>query len=102
MKLAAVALISALTFTVASQAQEIQQRKQEQQSRIANGVRSGELTTREDRHLEHQEHAINREERNMRAANNGHLTKGDRKLINQQQNVESRRIYKDKHNARVR
>lgn len=44
MKFAAFALISALTLTAASQAQEIQQRKYNQQARIANGVRSGELT----------------------------------------------------------
>ncbi len=38
----------------------------------------------------------------MRAQDNGHLTKQDRKTLTHQQNVESRRIYRDKHNARVR
>lgn len=102
MKIAAIAVISALTLTVASQAQDIQQRKYNQQARIANDVRSGELTRREAGRLERQEHAINREERNMRAANGGRLTRGDRAVLNHQQNVESRRVFNQKHDAQVR
>jgi hypothetical protein len=79
----------------------ISQRKVDQQDRIANGVKSGQLTPGETSHLEKQEAAINHEERNMRAQDNGHLTKQDRKTIHQQQNQESRRIYRDKHNAKV-
>ena len=60
------------------------------------------MTARETGHLEHQEAGINREERGMRAQDNGHLTHQDRKTIHHQQNQESRRIYRDKHNARVR
>lgn len=82
--------------------QPIQHRKAEQQQRIGNGMRSGELTHRETAHLERQEHAINREERNMRAQNNGRLTTRDRRTIQGQQNAESRRIYRDKHNDRIR
>ncbi len=80
----------------------INQRKVDQQDRIANGVRSGQLTPRETSHLEHQEAGINREERGMRAEDNGHLTRQDRRTIHAQQNQESRRIYRDKHNAAVR
>lgn len=80
----------------------INQRKIDQQDRIANGIKSGELTTGEAAHLEGQEAAINREERAMRAQDNGHLTKQDRRTIHQQQNQESRRIYRDKHNSKVR
>ena len=79
----------------------IHQRKENQQDRIAQGVKSGQLTAGETSHLEKQESAINHEEKAMRAQDNGHLTKADRKLINKQQNQESRRIYKDKHNSRV-
>ena len=45
---------------------------------------------------------INREERGMRAQDNGHLTRQDKRVINHQQNQESRRIYRDKHNSRVK
>ena len=82
--------------------QTIGQRKVEQQDRIAGGVRSGQLTARETGHLERQEAAIDREERSMRAQDNGHLTRGDRRLLTHQQNQESRRIRRDKHNARMR
>lgn len=80
---------------------DINQRKENQQDRIGQGVKSGQLTAGETSHLEKQESAINREEHNMRAQDNGHLTKQDRKTIHQQQNQESRRIYRDKHNAKV-
>ena len=78
----------------------INQRKENQQDRIAQGVKSGQLTAGETSRLEHQEAAINHEERAMRAQDNGHLTKADRSLINKQQNQESKRIYRAKHNAR--
>lgn len=79
---------------------DINQRKENQQDRIGQGVKSGQLTAGETSHLEKQESGINKEERGMRAQDNGHLTKQDRKTIHQQQNQESRRIYRDKHNAR--
>jgi hypothetical protein len=78
----------------------INQRKENQQDRIAQGVKSGQLTAGETAHLEHQEAGINKEERGMRAQDNGKLTKQDRKTLNKQQNQESRRIYRNKHNAR--
>lgn len=80
----------------------IGQRKVDQQQRIAQGVKSGQLTAGETSHLEHQEAGINKEERGMRAQDNGKLTAGDKKLINHQQNQESKRIYRDKHNAAKR
>lgn len=82
-------------------AYNINKRKGNQQKRIAQGVRSGQLTAGETSHLEHQEAGINREERGMRAEDNGHLTRQDRRTIHSQQNQESRRIYRDKHNAKV-
>jgi hypothetical protein len=82
--------------------QNIGQRKVDQQDRIAQGVKSGQLTAGETSKLEHQEAGINKEESGMRAQDNGHLTSQDRKTIHQQQNQESRRIYRDKHNGKVR
>ena len=78
----------------------IGQRKEDQQDRIAQGVKSGQLTAGETSRLEHQEAGINKEEAGMRAQDNGKLTSQDRKTLRSQQNVESKRIYKDKHNAR--
>jgi hypothetical protein len=81
---------------------DINQRKTDQQDRIGQGVKSGQLTAGETSHLEGQEAGINKEERGMRAQDNGHLTKQDRQTIHKQQNQESRRIYRDKHNAKAR
>lgn len=80
----------------------INQRKENQQDRIGQGVKSGQLTAGETARLEHQERGINHEERGMRAQDNGHLTAQDRHTLHRQQNIESKRIYRDKHNARVR
>ncbi len=81
---------------------EIQQRKNDQQARIANGVNSGQLTPRETSNLESKEAGLNKEERNMRAQDNGHLTAADKSKINRQQNRLSNDIYDKKHNARTR
>ena len=105
MNVKTLALVATLTLTAATlsaqTSQEIKQRKENQQDRIAQGVKSGQLTPGETAKLEHQEAGINKEEKGMRAQDNGHLTKADKSLINKQQNQESKRIYKDKHNAKV-
>jgi hypothetical protein len=77
----------------------VHQRKENQQDRIANGVQSGQLTSRETANLETKEAAINGETRADRAANGGKLTPAERQQINRQQNHVSRQIYQDKHNA---
>jgi hypothetical protein len=79
----------------------INQRKENQQDRIANGIQSGQLTAGETKNLEKKESAINGEERDMRKLDNGHLTAADRATLHQQQNTVSKDIYQDKHNARV-
>ena len=81
------------------QAATIQQRKQNQQDRIANGVQSGQLTAGETKNLERKQANLNREEHNMRAADNGKLTASDRAKLNARQNGLSKQIYQDKHNA---
>jgi hypothetical protein len=100
--IAPVALVAQATPTPGAHDYNIGQRKVDQQDRIANGVKSGQLTAGETSRLEHQEAGVNREERGMRAQDNGHLTSQDRKTLHAQQNQESRRIYRDKHNANVR
>jgi hypothetical protein len=97
----AMLLSAASVSALAQQPGEIEQRKDNQQGRIAQGVKSGQLTPGETRNLEGREAGINREERHMRAADNGHLTKGDRAAINRRQNHVSHAIYRDKHNRRV-
>ena len=77
----------------------IGQRKENQQDRIANGVKSGQLTAGETANLETKEAAINGETRADRAANGGKLTSAEKAQVNRQQNQLSKQIYQDKHNA---
>ena len=78
---------------------EIQERKENQQDRIGEGVENGSLTAGEASRLESQESRLNQEERRMRAANGGKLTAADRAKLNRQQNRLSKEIYQQKHNA---
>lgn len=78
----------------------IDQRKENQQDRIANGVNSSQLTPGETANLETKEGALNKEEHNMRAGDNGKLTAADRAKLTRQQNHLSRQIYVKRHNAR--
>jgi len=76
---------------------EVNQREENQQKRIANGVENGKLTPQQTSNLEKREASVeNREQKDM-AKNNGHLTKGEQRRINRQQNRISKSIYKDKH-----
>jgi hypothetical protein len=95
------AALIALAMPAAHAQQTIGERKENQQDRIANGVNSGELTPRETANLETKEGALNKEEHNMRAADDGRQTTADRTKINRQQNNLSRQIYNKKHNARI-
>lgn len=77
------------------------QRKANQQARIAQGVKTGELTAHETSHLEAREASVNKEERKMRAGDGGKLTASNRAALNTRQNRISNSLYKDKHNAAV-
>jgi Spy/CpxP family protein refolding chaperone len=96
------AIFAQATATTPATPPTINERKVDQQDRIGQGVKSGELTAGETSHLEHQEAGINKEESGMRAQDNGHLTTQDRKTLTAQQNKESKRIYRDKHNTHIR
>ena len=80
---------------------EVGQRRENQQDRIAQGVKSGQLTASETAKLENQERGINQQVRADRAANGGKLTAGEKAQVNREQNRESRNIYNKKHNART-
>jgi hypothetical protein len=91
----------AFAHPAAAQPGEVQQRFDEQQQRINNGVASGQLTRGEaahdENHLAHDEAARNRD----LAAHGGHLTGAERTRLNQRLNYNSARVYDTKHNARV-
>jgi len=76
------------------------QRRENQQDRIAQGIRSGQLTPGETAKLENKEQGLNREVKGMRQANGGKLSKAEPTTVNQQQNKLSKDIYNKKHNDR--
>ena len=79
----------------------VNDRRENQQDRIANGVQSGQLTAGETKNLEGREANVNREIKDDRSVNGGKLTQQERQQINHQQNNLSHSIYQDKHNANV-
>jgi hypothetical protein len=90
---------SSSTNTSTANPPTVQQRKENQQDRIANGIQSGQLTAGETKNLETKEAGLNKEEKNMRSADSGKLTSADRSKLQNQQNNLSNKIYQDKHNA---
>jgi len=79
----------------------IKDRKQNQQKRIAQGVKSGSLTPKETARLETKESRINREIRQDRKANGGNLTNKEKAQVNRQQNKVSKEIYNQKHDGQT-
>jgi hypothetical protein len=76
----------------------INQRREHQQMRIGEGIRTGRIHARQGARLEHREARIARTEYRMRAAHGGHLTRPERARLNHRLNRTSRAIYRAKHN----
>jgi hypothetical protein len=82
-----------------TQTPRVDARERNQQKRIEQGAKSGQLTMGEVRRLERQEGRIKTHE--VMAKSDGVVTKGERHRLNKELNRESHRIYRKKHNARV-
>ena len=80
-------------------AQSVEERKENQQQRIGQGIEKGQLTPGETASLERQERAVNKEVRTDRKANGGKLTPGERQHVQAQQNTMSKEIHTDRTNA---
>jgi FlaG/FlaF family flagellin (archaellin) len=78
---------------------EVGQRRENQQDRIANGIKNGSMTANEAARAENHEQGINKQIASDRAANGGKLTPQERKQINRQQNGASRQVFREKHNG---
>jgi hypothetical protein len=82
----------------AIQAGEVLVRENNQQSRINQGIQSGELTPFEASQLEHAQNRI--EKHRAKALSDGKLTWNERARLHHEQKVQSRKIFKFKHNRR--
>jgi hypothetical protein len=92
---------AALLALPAVHAQRIEKRREAQQARIAQGVKSGELTARETAKLEAKEAKLNRAIRKDRRDGGG-LTAKERVKIEKAQDKMSRDIYRQKHDRQDR
>ena len=78
----------------------INHREHRQNARINQGVRSGELTRNETRHLRNDERRIR--DQKLAYKSTGRVTASERAHLRREENRTSRAIYRDKHNGRVR
>jgi len=79
---------------------EVGQRRENQQDRIANGLRNGTMHAGQTARVENREQGINQQIHADRQANGGRLTGQEHRQINREQNGASRQIYRDKHNGK--
>lgn len=99
-------LLSALfiVFAFASNAQQrtprVNARQNVQHQRIAQGVKSGELTKAETKRLAQEQKMVNRAEH--RAKLDGKVTRRERRRLNHMQNVSSRDIKRQKNDVQSR
>ena len=70
---------------------EVNERLASQNFRINREVREGELSPWQARRLHREDFAIRHEERAMASFNGGHITRGEQRALNNQENVVSRR-----------
>src|SRR5215467_15104252 len=76
------------------------QRNINQQQRVEQGVKSGQLTNREVGKLENGQARDDRAE--ARAGANGHVGQREQRKIQKDENKQSKRIYKQKHDKQTR
>jgi len=80
---------------------QVNRRFERQQDRIAEGVKSGQLTAAETAHLERREARLKQQEIADRQANGGHLTKEEAAKLNAKENQLNRSIFAQKHDAQT-
>jgi Tfp pilus assembly protein FimT len=98
MKFVTAALLAGLAlpaFAQTTSTPRIDQRQKEQQQRIDQGVKSGQLNRKEAARLEKGQARIQKME--DKAAADGKITAKERAFIEKAQDLESRRIYREKH-----
>ncbi|WP_395007316.1 hypothetical protein [Undibacterium sp.] len=93
-----VATISVPVFAQETATPNVTKRQIQHQKRIGDGIRSGELTAKEAANLELREAKIQADKRAAKA--DGVVTDTERAKLHAQENRNSRKIYRKKHNER--
>ena len=78
---------------------QVNKRVKNQRSRINKDEKSGKITKAQGNQLKANDRAIKQQEHADVKANGGHLTKGEQKQINQEENANSKLIRDEKHPA---
>jgi hypothetical protein len=73
---------------------EVNKRLANQNRRIKQERKEGEITKGQAQQLHKEDHQIRQEERDMASQNGGHITKSEQKVLNQQENGVSKQIGK--------
>ncbi len=73
---------------------EVNQRLKNQNRRINQEVKEGDMTKAQAKNLHREDRQIRREENMMASQNRGHITKQEQRTLNQQENRVSRQIGK--------
>ena len=73
---------------------QVNSRLKNQNQRIKQERKEGEITKGQAQQLHSEDHAIRGEERTMASTNGGHITKTEQKALNQQENQVSQQIGK--------
>jgi hypothetical protein len=71
---------------------QVNDRLQNQNQRIKQEVREGDISKGQAKQLHREDHAIRQEERTMSKFNNGHITPAEQRSLNQQENAVSKQI----------
>jgi hypothetical protein len=103
MKLITVAVLASLSLPVFAQTTStprIDQRQQNQQQRIDQGVQSGELNRKEAARLQKGQARVQKME--TKAVADGKVTAKERRKIEHTQDQQSRKIRREKHDNQVR
>jgi len=74
--------------------EQVNNRLANQNKRIHQERKQGEITKAQAAKLHREDHAIRKEERTMASTNGGHITKAEQKALNQQENQVSKQIGK--------
>jgi hypothetical protein len=72
--------------------EQVNNRLANQNQRIHQEVKEGELSRGQAARLHKEDHQIRKEERLMASQNGGHITKSEQRVLNQQENGVSRQI----------
>lgn len=75
---------------------EVNKRIRNQNKRINQGVKDGQLTPAQAQQLKGEEAGVKAQERAEVKANGGYLTKGEQKQLNQELNQDSKQIHNER------